>query len=238
MKLEYPDVDEERRVCEILEEENNEGDIFPDYIEYDDYGVDTDEDEFDSMEFSKNYTAIDPKLWKEECEKVYPKLNQRMAQSKIIRSEWSNRLEDWRINNEIIKKNKPNCSEVLDKLLSNVRSELDQIEQKENTLSISLQKQCEMYNEIMKSTKEKQELVVTLQSEIDEVSSQYNSMKERVKSMKDEIDSRFKTGSDAVPIVKIKQAMKQLQQENEKMDIQLTYYFCYFYNLLASRLLC
>lgn len=238
MKLEYPDQDEERRVCEILEEENNEGDLFPDCIEYDDYGVNTDEEEFDSMEFSKNYTVIDPKLWKEECEKVYPKLDQRMAQSKIIRSEWNNRLEDWRINNEIIKKNEPNCSVVLDKLLSNVRSELDQIEQKENTLSISLQKQCEKYNEIMKSTKEKQELLVALQSEIDDVSSQYNSMKDRVKTMKDEIDSRFKTGSDAVPIVKIKQAMKQLQQESEKMDIQITYFFLSYIILLASQLLC
>lgn len=195
--------------------------------------MDDEDEEFDSMEFSKNYTVIDPKLWKEECEKVYPKLEQRMMQCRVVRSEWNNRLEDWRVNSKIIKKNQPSCSELLDKLLSNIRSELDQIEQKENTLSITLQKECENYNAISASSKEKQELVVALQSEIDDVSSQYNSMKERVKSMKDEIDSRFKTGSDAVPIVKIKQAMKQLEQESEKMDIQLTYIFvCLLFFLL------
>lgn len=167
--------------------------------------------------FEEVKSDIDPLKWKQELDRVAPKLKPVQTGSS---KEWRTHYEQMQQHSADIKVLSNYTDNVMKKLSVELERQLDQVQQRERTLTVQFQNIVNQYSEINKQKEDKMTEVSQLQELIDTVKSDYDIIKSKIRELKD-MTGTGKTVGDTGPVIRMKNALKALKNEVNGLNAQI-----------------
>merc|ERR1719265_2244807 len=162
--------------------------------------------------------TVDPKEWQLEVERVAPKLKVVVPDDP---KEWRTHLEQTKGYKGIIEGMFPNTKQQLQKLSTELGTVLERIRSKENFINTQFEyiagdyrEQQEELQRITQQYNELNEVVMNLQND-------QKSVTEDLETVKGEMEERSTTVTDTAPVVKLKDAFKQLRQDTRQLEVRI-----------------
>eukprot|EP00746_Dinoflagellata_sp_MGD_P134622 gnl/MRDRNA2_/MRDRNA2_68480_c0_seq1.p1 gnl/MRDRNA2_/MRDRNA2_68480_c0~~gnl/MRDRNA2_/MRDRNA2_68480_c0_seq1.p1 ORF type:complete len:408 (-),score=118.28 gnl/MRDRNA2_/MRDRNA2_68480_c0_seq1:57-1280(-) len=162
--------------------------------------------------------TVDPKEWQLEVERVAPKLKVVVPDDP---KEWRNHLEQTKGYKGIIEGMFPNTKQQLFKLSTELGTVLERIRTKENFINTQFEnrtgdhrEQQEELQRVSQQYNELNEVVMNLQND-------QKSVTEELEIVKGEMEERSSTVTDTAPVVKLKDAFKQLRLDTRQLEVRI-----------------
>eukprot|EP01017_Pseudomicrothorax_dubius_P029003 TRINITY_DN3493_c0_g1_i13.p1 TRINITY_DN3493_c0_g1~~TRINITY_DN3493_c0_g1_i13.p1 ORF type:complete len:397 (+),score=127.10 TRINITY_DN3493_c0_g1_i13:70-1260(+) len=160
---------------------------------------------------------IEEKEWILECERVGPRLKYTIPNET---KEWRGHIEQMRTFEDTIKKNIPDARNRLEKLSEEMTKLLDRISQRENSINVNLNDQGLQYRTQAEDYKTLQQGYQTKNEAVNEMREKFKKINEQFESIQAKIDEYGSNATDSSPIVKIKEAIKNLRAEIAAIDLR------------------
>lgn len=161
---------------------------------------------------------VDPLKWRQELDRVAPKLKPVQTAST---KEWRTHLEQMQQHTENIKGLSNYTGTVMNKLSVDLERQLDQISQREKTLTIQFSNIVSQYNDIHKETEDKMSEISQLQEIIGTIRNDYDIVKDKIKELKEMMGTSKTATGDTGPIMRMKQAISALKKEINGLSAQI-----------------
>eukprot|EP01017_Pseudomicrothorax_dubius_P029009 TRINITY_DN3493_c0_g2_i8.p1 TRINITY_DN3493_c0_g2~~TRINITY_DN3493_c0_g2_i8.p1 ORF type:complete len:165 (-),score=50.69 TRINITY_DN3493_c0_g2_i8:136-630(-) len=121
---------------------------------------------------------------------------------------------------DTIKKNIPDARNRLEKLSEEMTKLLDRISQRENSINVNLNDQGLQYRTQAEDYKTLQQGYQTKNEAVNEMREKFKKINEQFESIQAKIDEYGSNATDSSPIVKIKEAIKNLRAEIAAIDLR------------------
>jgi len=162
--------------------------------------------------------TVDPKEWQLEVERVAPKLKVVVPDDP---KEWRTHLEQTKGYKGIIEGMFPNTKQQLQKLSNELGTVLERIRSKESFINTQFEYRAgdyrEQQEELQRITQQYTELnEVVMNLQIDQ-----KSVTEELEVVKGEMEERSSTVTDTAPVVKLKDAFKQLRLDTRQLEVRI-----------------
>merc|ERR1719265_375647 len=162
--------------------------------------------------------TVDPKEWQLEVERVAPKLKVVVPDDP---KEWRTHLEQTKGYKGIIEGMFPNTKQQLQKLSGELGTVLERIRSKENFINTQFEyrtgdhrEQQEELQRVSQQYNELNEIVMNLQNDQKQVT-------EELDVVKIEMEERSSTVTDTQPVVKLRDAFKQLRLDTRQLEVRI-----------------
>lgn len=176
-------------------------------------GSDDEDDDHGVMEAS-----IDPKEWLLEVERVAPKLKIQLPNDS---KEWRTHLQQTHAYKQVIETQFPSAKAQLEKLSGTLTNALERIRSKEAFINtqfdhraLDYRTQQEELVQVQAQYTELNEVVMSLQIELKNVS-------EELDLVKNEMEEKSSTVMDTAPIVKMKDSFKRLRADTRQLEVRI-----------------
>jgi len=176
-------------------------------------------DEETSIRHEVIESAIDPKVWMLELERVAPLL--KSATGEVDHKEWRTHLEQTKVEKEKISKVLPETTSNLQQLAKDVEEALKEVSNRERGINESFEHQIKKYranNEEMNEAKQKYEQSAEA---VNNLTNNLSTISEELDDVKNQMDDRGSSMTDTSPVVKMKKALAQVKQDTKQMDLRI-----------------
>merc|ERR1711988_936056 len=164
-------------------------------------------------------SAIDPKVWLLELERVAPLLKSSSAE--VDHKEWRTHLEQTKGENEKISKVLPDTTGSLQQLASEVEEALKEVSNRERGINESFEHQIKKYranSEEMNEAKQKYEQSAEA---VNNLTNNLSTISEELDDVKNQMDDRGNSMTDTPPVVKMKKALGQVKGDTKQMELRI-----------------
>merc|ERR1711988_1411184 len=164
-------------------------------------------------------SAIDPKVWLLELERVAPLLKSSSAE--VDHKEWRTHLEQTKGENEKISKVLPDTTGSLQQLASEVEEALKEVSNRERGINESFEHQIKKYranSEEMNESKQKYEQSAEA---VNNLTNNLSTISEELDDIKNQMDDRGNSMTDTSPVVKMKKALGQVKGDTKQMELRI-----------------
>lgn len=164
-------------------------------------------------------SAIDPKVWLLELERVAPQL--KMAGDQVDHKEWRTHLEQTKVENEKISKVLPDTKSSLESLAHEMEEALKEVTTRERGINETFEHQIKKYRanyEEMNEAKQKYEVSAEA---VNNLTNNLSTISEELDEVKNTMDDRGNSMTDTSPVVKMKKALQQVKGDTKQMDLRI-----------------
>lgn len=201
---------------DMIEESDEEGDVFLDLATIHHGGTHENEDK--NMLVGAMESTVDPEQWKLELERVLPSLK--------IRYRYDNR--DWRVHYEQmhqyhdgIKNILSDTKGYLDKLHQEIAKTLEKISSREKYINQQLEGQVQTFRTTQDQLAQVREKFKQGSTSVNDLAQELNQISSELETIKTEMDERGTSMTDAGPVVRIKQGLTKLKNDCSQMEVQI-----------------
>ena len=176
-----------------------------------------DEDTFVRQEVIES--AIDPKVWMLELERVAPLLKQK--NDEVDHKEWRTHLEQTKVENDKISKVLPETKGSLEQLSSEMEEALKEVSSRERNINEGFEHQIKKYranSEEMSEAKAKYEQSAEA---VNNLTNNLSGISEELDDVKNQMDDRGNSMTDTSPVVRLKKAVTQVKSDTKQMDLRI-----------------
>ena len=223
-KPEYPDEDfaEEAEVNEDMdigdEDESIEEEV-PSMDEDEDEEMLDEEDENGASGPLKIIEAdVDAMEWKKELERVAPKLKFKIL---AAGKEWKTHLVEAKHHEKKIGNILPNAQAQLTSIQSSIASSLERIQQKEGYMNQQFDNLSREYREMQEKFRDINERYNRSNDNVQELTNSLGIINDQLEEAKARQEERGSSMTDTKPLVRMKDALKALQEEMKEMELKI-----------------
>jgi len=164
-------------------------------------------------------SAIDPKVWIMELERVAPLLKSK--DNEVDHKEWRTHLEQTKVEKDKISKVLPETKGNLETLAQEVEEALKEVSNRERGINESFEHQIKKYranSEEMNEAKVKYEQSAEA---VNNLTNNLSTISEELDDVKNQMDDRGNSMTDTSPVVKMKKALSQVKGDTKQMDLRI-----------------
>merc|ERR1719160_129793 len=161
---------------------------------------------------------VDPKEWQLEVERVAPKLKVVVPDDP---KEWRNHLEQTKGYKGIIEGMFPNTKQQLQKLSAELNTVLERIRSKENFINTTFEYRAGDYREQQEELQRVSQQYNELNEVVMNLLNEQKTVTEELETVKGEMEERSSTVTDTQPVVKLKDAFKQLRLDTRQLEVRI-----------------
>lgn len=223
-KPEYPDEDfaEEAEVndeMDIGEDDDSIEEEVPSMDDDDDESVLDEEDPNASMGPLKIIEAdVDAVEWKKELERVAPQLKFKIL---AAGKEWKTHLLEAKHHEKKIGNILPNAQAQLHSITDSIKDSLERIQQKEGYMNQQFDNLKREYSEMQEKFRDINERYNRSNDNVQELTNSLGIINDQLEEAKARQEERGSSMTDTKPLVRMKDALKNLQEEMKEMELKI-----------------
>merc|ERR1711959_859477 len=164
-------------------------------------------------------SAIDPKVWLLELERVGPML--KPSAEEVDHKEWRVHLEQTKGEKTKIDKVLPETEENLKSLAHEVEEALKEISNRERNINDRFEQQIKKYRANYEEMNESKQRYEQCQEAVNNLTNNLSTISEELDDVKNRMDDRGNSMTDTSPVVKMKKALSQVKSDTKQMDLRI-----------------
>ncbi|CAI5438568.1 unnamed protein product [Caenorhabditis angaria] len=163
-------------------------------------------------------STTDSVSWKHEVDRVAPMLKITIRQDA---KDWRLHLEQMNNMHKIVEQKVSQIEPYLDNMSKDIAKSLERITTREKTLNTQLSSQMSKFRGAQDKRAELTEKYKTASVGVSSRTETLERISEDIEQLKQQIEEQGAKSNDGAPLVKIKQAVTKLEEELEKMNVQI-----------------
>jgi len=163
-------------------------------------------------------SAIDPKVWMLELERVAPQL--KSSTTEVDHKEWRTHLEQTKVEKDKISKVLPDTKGSLEQLAHEVEEALKEVSNRERGINESFEHQIKKYRSNSEEMSEAKQKYEQSAEAVNNLTNNLSTISEELDDVKNQMDDRGSSMTDTSPVVKMKKALSQVKGDTKQMDLR------------------
>lgn len=164
-------------------------------------------------------SAIDPKVWMLELERVGPQL--KMAADEVDHKEWRMHLEQTKVEKTKIAKVLPDTHSNLEALSSEVTEALKEVSNRERGINERFEHQIKKYRSHSEEMNEAKQKYEQSADAVNNLTNNLSTISEELDDVKNQMDDRGNSMTDTSPVVKMKKALGLVKGDTKQMELRI-----------------
>jgi estrogen-related receptor beta like 1 len=162
--------------------------------------------------------TIDEKEWKEELERVGPRLKSMNA---TLGKEWRAHIEQTKVHEKTIQATLPSAQGHMTSISAQIKDAVEKMRAKEESINNQFEPVRAEYEELATQKKLVDEKHSTTRQNVGNLTNQLSSIQEQLDDMKQDMSTRESSATDTSPLVNIKHALTSIRSDVQQFDLRI-----------------